>query len=42
MKAFFEILKQDYKAEGFSLGEWVVYGVVAPLVLILLCGLCHG
>ena len=42
MKAFFEIMKQDYKEEGFSLGEWVVYGVVAPLVLILLCGLCHG
>ena len=42
MKAFFEIMKQDYKAEGFSLVEWVVYGVVAPLVLILLCGLCYG
>ena len=39
MKAFFEIMKQDYKAEGFSLGEWVKYGVVAPLVLIILCGI---
>ena len=42
MKAFFEIMKQDYKAEGFSLGEWVKYGIVAPLVLILLCGLAYG
>ena len=39
MKAFFEIMMQDYKAEGFSLGEWVVYGVVAPLVLIILGGI---
>ena len=39
MKAFFEIMKQDYKAEGFSLSELVVYGVVAPLVLIILCGI---
>ena len=42
MKAFYEIMMQDYKAEGFSLGEWVKYGVVAPLVFILLCGLAYG
>ena len=42
MKAFFEIMMQDYRSDGFSLGEWVKYGIVAPLVLILLCGLCYG
>ena len=31
MKAFFEIMKQDYKAEGFSLSEWVIFGIVAPV-----------
>ena len=39
MKAFFEIMMQDYKAEGFSLSEWVIFGIVAPLVLVLICGL---
>ena len=42
MKAFFEILIADYKAEGFSRAEWVIYGVVAPLVLVIICGVCHG
>ena len=39
MKAFFEIMKQDYKAEGFSLSEWVIFGIVAPLVFVLICGI---
>jgi hypothetical protein len=39
MKAFFEIMKQDYKAEGFSLGEWVKYGIIAPIVYVLIIAL---
>lgn len=36
MKAFFEIMKQDYKAEGFSLAEWVKFGIIAPLLYVLI------
>ena len=39
MKAFFEIMKQDYKAEGFSLCDWVMVGVVAPLAFVLIIGI---
>jgi hypothetical protein len=39
MKAFFEIMMADYRSEGFSRAEWVKYGIIAPIVLVLLCGL---
>jgi hypothetical protein len=39
MKAFFEIMMADYRSEGFSRAEWVKFGVIAPIVLVLLCGL---
>jgi hypothetical protein len=42
MKAFFEIMRADYRSEGFSRAEWVKFGFIAPIVLILICGLCHG
>lgn len=31
-----DIIK-DFKDEGFSLREWVIYGVLAPLGLIAVC-----
>jgi len=39
MKAFFEIMMRDYQSEGFSRAEWVKYGIIAPLLLIIICGL---
>ena len=39
MKEFFEIMEKDIMSENFSRMEYVVYGIVAPLVLVLLCGL---
>ena len=39
MKAFFEIMMADYRSEGFSRAEWVKFGIIAPIVLVLLCGL---
>ena len=39
MKKFFEIMGKDILSENFTKKEYVVYGIVAPLVLVLLCGL---
>ena len=39
MKEFFEIMEKDIMSENFTKNEYVVYGIVAPLVLVLLCGL---
>jgi len=39
MKEFFEIMEKDIMSENFTKKEYVVYGIVAPLVLVLLCGL---
>ena len=39
MKEFFEIMGKDIMSENFTRREYVVYGIVAPLVLLLLCGL---
>lgn len=39
MKEFFEIMGKDIMKENFTRREYVVYGIVAPLVLVLLCGL---
>jgi hypothetical protein len=33
MKEFFEIMGKDIMKENFSNKEYVVYGVIAPLVL---------
>ena len=30
---------KDIMSENFTRKEYVVYGIVAPLVLVLLCGL---
>ena len=39
MKEFLEIMGKDILSENFTRREYVVYGIVAPLVLVLLCGL---
>ena len=39
MKEFFEIMGKDIMNENFTRKELVVYGIVAPLVLVLMCGL---
>lgn len=38
MKELYDIMMKDFKQENFTLKEWIIYGVCAPLVLILLCG----
>lgn len=37
MKKFFEEMLKDYQEDGFSRREWIVYGVIAPVALILVC-----
>jgi hypothetical protein len=39
MKEFLRIMGKDIMSENFTRREYVVYGIVAPLVLVLLCGL---
>lgn len=39
MKKFLEIMGNDILSENFTRREYVVYGIVAPLVLVLVCGL---
>lgn len=39
MKEFFKIMGKDIMSENFTRKEYVVYGIVAPLVLVLVCGL---
>ena len=38
MREFFEIMKRDYQSENFTLRDWVVYGIIGPLLLIIICG----
>jgi len=39
MKDFLNIMGKDILSENFTKKEYVVYGIVAPLVLVLVCGL---
>jgi len=39
MKEFLKIMEKDIMSDSFTKKEYVVYGIVAPLVLVLLCGL---
>lgn len=36
MKQLFEILEKDYQTENFSWKEWLVCGVIIPMVMIAL------
>ena len=39
MKEFLKIMGKDILSENFTRREYVVYGIIAPLVLVLVCGL---
>lgn len=39
MKEFLEIMGKDIMSEKFTKKEYVVYGIVVPVVLVLVCGL---
>lgn len=42
MKEFLEIMGKDILSENFTKKEYVVYGIVAPLVLVLVCVLADS
>jgi hypothetical protein len=37
MKEFIKAFMEDYQKENFTKREWIVYGIIAPVVLIALC-----
>ena len=37
MKEFLKMMEKDYMSEGFSRKEWVIYGIIAPVVLVIGC-----
>lgn len=39
MKEFLKIMGKDIMSENFTRKEYVMYGIVAPLALVLVCGL---
>jgi hypothetical protein len=39
MKEFLKIMEKDIMNENFTRKEYVIYGIVAPLVLVLVCWL---
>ena len=39
MKEFLKIMGKDILSENFTKKEYVVYGSVAPVLLVLVCGL---
>jgi len=39
MKEFLKIMGKDIMTENFTRKEFVIFGIVAPLVLVLVCGL---
>ena len=42
MKKFIEIMGKDILSENFTRRDYVVYGIVAPLVLVLVCVLADS
>ena len=39
MKEFLKIMEKDIMSENFTRMEYVVYGIVAPVLLVLVCWL---
>lgn len=39
MKELIKIIVKDYQEEGFTRKEYIVYGVVVPVLLILATGI---
>ena len=41
MKELIKVFEKDIKCENFSNKEIVIYGIIAPLVLVAVCGLAE-
>jgi len=39
MKQFFNMILNDYRAEGFSRKDFIKYGIIYPLAFILILGI---
>lgn len=35
MKEFLKIMEKDYLKENFSTADWLIYGILYPMVLVL-------
>ena len=35
MKELWKTMEKDYRDENFTKSEWLVYGVIAPMALVL-------
>lgn len=42
MKDLLRILWEDIHAEGYTTAEVIKYGIVAPIALVLVCGILEG
>lgn len=31
------MMEKDYMSEGFTKREWMIYGIIAPVVLVIGC-----
>ena len=41
MKELIEILQKDIESEDFTLREYVIYGIIAPLAVVAACVLAE-
>lgn len=41
MKELIEILQKDIESEDFTLREYIIYGIIAPLAVIAACVLAE-
>lgn len=39
MKEFFETMEKDYQKENFTKQEMIIYGIIAPVVLVAVMAL---
>lgn len=37
MKEFFNIMAKDILSENFTMKDYVIYGIIAPMALIAIC-----
>lgn len=42
MRQFIDKMLGDLDGERYTKSEWVLYGIVAPVVMLLVCGLIEG
>ena len=41
MKELIKVFEKDIKSENFTRKEIIIYGIIAPIALILVCGLAE-